>query len=414
MMFLARSIPVLLLASCVSPAHGEDLAAGWTICMRDLTLVETIVERADETGLVTVNEFGIRGLVALSDIYFALPTHPPAAPDASEAPGVPREQRSPVRMISLTDGQVIRGSITDSPSPDTLALSVVAGTSMHGDARISLERVLSVGDEPYTGLMRGRDGADEDTITTRNGDELSGFIESIGTTTIITSAGVRIPIETARIGHMLIANPPERVPGVYVRTTDGLVVRTESFDFDFQQPIMVTVGAESLGMGDDARTTWIFDPGAARGIEVVDPGSRVAALCEIAPESIEPMGERDWTPAPSVMLGADQHAVLGSIDLHAPLRAVYPVPEHASRFACELVAPINTWTDCVARVTAVGYDGTRTELLAQRLSAEQDRASVNTVLGEGTARIEFEIDPGAYGPIQDRVIVRRPRVVVRD
>lgn len=417
-MIRTRSIPALMLTACLSAtpttAHAQELAAGWTICMRDLTLVETIVERGDENGIVTVNEFGIRKLIPLGDIFFAVPTKPLPTPVAGDVDTVPMEQRSPVRLISLTDGQVLRGSIVNPPEPETLAYRVVAGTSMHGDGQVSLERVRSVGDEPYALLVRDRDGDGGDRVTTRTGDVLTGFIESIGAQTTISASTGKITLDSRRVQSMLIANPPQTVPGVYIATDDGLRVRADSFDFDFQQPMMVTVDAPSLGMDTDARTTWIFDPGAVRGIDVVRQRARVVSLTGIAPERVEAVGSRDWTPSPTVMLAQAQHAVLGSIDLHAPLRVVYPLPRGSTRFACELTGVISTWTDCVARVTSVAYNGTRTELLSQRINAKNPGATVNAELGEGTARIEFEIDPGAYGPIQDRVIVGRPRVVVSE
>jgi len=178
--------------------------------------------------------------------------------------------------------------------------------------------------------------------------------------------------------------------------------------------MMVTVDAESLGLGPSARTTWIFEPSAPHGLHVVHDDQRVLALAGIEPELVEPTGERAWTPTPTIMGQPEQSPVLASIDLHAPLRTIYPLPRGASRFACTLEAPIETWTDCVARVTAIGYDGARTELARQRLNADTPSVEVNAELPPATERLELLIEPGAYGPIQDRVIVRQPRIIVRD
>lgn len=411
------TIPALswLALAGAAPAHAQEIAAGWVVCTHELELIETIVASADERVITTQTELGLRRRIPLEQIYFAIPARRPQRPSSEDMAMAPLENRSPVRVISLSDGQVIRGSLIEPNDPEALSFTLIAGASMHGSATVSLENVLAVGDGAMSDAEGPGEAVDEDTVVTRTGDVLRGFVEGMGPTTFIAAGRDVIEIDTRQIQSVRLANPLEPAPGVYVSTDDDLRLRASAFSFDFQQALTVRVDPVSLGLETDALDTWLFMPDAPAGLRVIDGKSGVRSLTAIEPELVEAVGSgRDWTPAPTVMREPGAHPVLASIDLHAPVRVVYPLPEGTARFACELVAPSNTWTDCVASVTVIDDRGGRRELLRQRLNGQWPSAALNTELGEDAARIEFLIDPGQYGPVQDRVIISRPRFVVRE
>jgi hypothetical protein len=89
------------------------------------------------------------------------------------------------------------------------------------------------------------------------------------------------------------------------------------------------------------------------------------------------------------------------------------LPEGASRFACTVDAPIETWTDCIVRVIA-DRNGRERQVFEQRLHPDSPDAGINVELPRGTSALIIEIDPGEYGPIQDRVLMHRPRLLVVD
>lgn len=397
---------------CSGTVCAQAASSTWTICTRELELIETIVIEADEERIVTVDGFGIRRTRSLDSIFFAIPTpilHQQTDQTIEEQMVGPRDESYATKYIMLTDGQVMKGRITDSFDADKLAITLYTGTTIRSGAMIPLENILTIADSPIATSYELV--AADDSITTRNNDVLRGFIESIGRTTSISVGRDVLEIPLDQISTINFANIPERIAGVYISTNDDLHLRVSSFDFDFQHPLTVDVDSVSLGLPSDARDVWLLDPSAPAGIELVHPSQRVISLCSIKPELTEPTGDRDWTPTPTAMSN-EANPVLGTIDLHAPVRVVYPLPKGATRFACDLVAPINTWTDCIAKVYSISYAGQRTELLNKQLNADHPSQSLNVELNPDTAKIEIRIDPGAFGPIQDRVLLVHPRVLI--
>ena len=73
--------------------------------------------------------------------------------------------------------------------------------------------------------------------------------------------------------------------------------------------------------------------------------------------------------------------------------------------------PIEEWTDCVVRVIA-DRAGRERQIFEQRMRLDASSASINASLPHGVDSISIEIDPGEHGPIQDRVIMHAPRVLI--
>ena len=418
-----------ILAIGVTPLNAQDQASGltWTLCTNKLKLIETTVIRADESAIVGINQFGVRTRYAIDDLFFAVPTaarsdhRPDPELDPIQVPPIvePEIRFAPTRYLSLIDGQVIQGRLLDSSDPDVLQLMLYAGNSTVGNATLPLEQVRVMSDTPRTITDRV---AGADTIITENNDRLVGFVESIGspeyTASIsLDSAPDQAPVSIAldQIKSITMANPPEFIPGVYITTSDHLRLRISSFDFNFREPMSIVVDAPSLGLDSTSSSpngpTWQLSPDAPAGITIQQSDARIIALASIAPSLIEPTGDRDWTPTP-IVVTSHTNPVLSTIDLRAPVRAIYPVPEGSSRFACELVAQINTWTDCVAHVVSIDASGNRSELLTQRLHADHPSQTLNARLEPGTTQIEIRIEPGELGPIQDRVLLVKPRVLI--
>ncbi len=397
---------------CAGTARAQNASSTWTICTRGLELIETIVIEADEKQIVTVDGFGVRRTLSTDSIFFAIPTpaaHQQADRAAQEQVFGPVDESNATKYIVLSDGQVIKGRIGDSFDADKLAITVYTGTTIRSGATIPLESILTIADAPMA--MSNEPIADTDSIVTLNSDVLRGFIESVRTTTSISVGRDVLDIPLTQISTISFANIPERIAGVYVSTNDDLHLRVSSFDFDFVHPLTIDIDSASLGLASSARDVWLLDPNAPARIKIVHPSQRMVSLCSIVPELVEPTGDRDWTPAPTVIRN-DSNPVLGTIDLHAPVRAVYPLPKGATRFACDLIAPINTWTDCIAKVYSISYAGQRTELLNEQLNADHSSHSLNVELESDTAKIEIRIDPGEFGPVQDRVLLVHPRVLI--
>jgi hypothetical protein len=81
----------------------------------------------------------------------------------------------------------------------------------------------------------------------------------------------------------------------------------------------------------------------------------------------------------------------------------------------ELPREFWTWGDCelVVSISPAGQTA-GAELARQHLSAAQPVATINAALGEaaGERRLRFRLEPGEFGPVQDRIILRRPLLLV--
>lgn len=403
-------IPMLTLAAFVAGAGAQTIKGGWTICTRDLQLRETLIERADERELTLMNSYGIRSVMPMDEVLFVVKTAPDQPANPGEIVGVPSPEPSPVRLITLTDGQTVRGSIIESDLPEQLGINLIAGMTMHGDAHISLERVLSIYDQD---VIDPGDPAEllDDLVVLRNGDRVTGFVESIGPVVRVALDDTVIELESARVQQIHIANDPAPVDGLYLRFTDREVIRVLGFRYSAQSPIEISVDPVSLGMLETGHTEWRLNSGSLDSLWVSAPGQRVVSLASIEPERIEPVGGRSWVPTPIVFNEDATHEALRSIDFRSPVRVSYPLPEGATRFACSIEVPIEEWTDCVVRVIA-DRAGRERQIFEQRMRLDASSASINASLPHGVDSISIEIDPGEHGPIQDRVIMHAPRVLI--
>ncbi len=394
----------------------------WIMCDRGLELSSVAITSIDEDRVQFVDEFGVRRSQRLDDLFFAIAGESglrdgstsrsisrSGGTEFSDGPTAPRDEDAAIAYVSLIDGQTIKGSMLNSTDPDSMRITLYIGSTIQGSATIPLEHILAITsiEQPLdlTGSIQ------DDIVITHNGDRVVGFIESVGLqSTVSTDNGLR-QLGFNQIRSLQLANPPEHTPGIYLSTDDGLELRTSRFEVDFQHSPIITIDPVSLGIDATSRDTFLLDPNAPVGIEVLHDQSRIISLASIEPEKITPTGNRSWTPVPIVSWGSS-NPILSTIDLRAPVSVMYPLPEGAVRFACTLDAPINTWTDCVASIFAISYTGQRTELVSQQLNAEQSSVSLNADLGSDTQHLEIHIDPGAFGPIQDRVLVKNPRVLI--
>jgi hypothetical protein len=407
---LHTSIPISVVALACSLSHAQPIRGGWTICTRDLQLRDTLIERANERELTLMNAYGIRSVLPMDQVLFVVKSEATEELNAEEVVGVPLLEPSPVRLISLVDGQSIRGNILDSEIVEQVAISLIAGSSMYGDAFIQLDQLLSIRDHLRPAAQSGETLVD-DVVVMRNGDRVSGFIESIGSQIEVAVDDRLIELDLDRVERVYVANDPDPVDGIYMRFTDDEIIRALGFDFASRSPIQVSIDPSSLGLDNTGSTDWRFDPGMLEAFWVDEVNQRVLALSDITPSTIEPTGQRVWTPAPEVINLDASHEALRTIDFSSPARVSYPMPEGATRFACSIEAPIQVWTDCVVRIFAE-RDGRARQVFEQRLNPDSQAAGVNVELPRGTDTLIVEIDPGEHGPIQDRVLMHRPRVLV--
>ena len=398
------SISVSLITSItLSDAHASPVL--WTLCTNELELIETAIVDVNQNRIITQDDHGIEQSRTLRDLFFAHPTAAPQNPDID----TPQITMPAGMYVTLADGQTVFGTLADPSDPDHLQLTLFTGTTPRGDCSIDLEHIRSI--SVFPNFSRTQAHNDSDTITTINSDVLVGFIEAVGTTTTIATDHNTLNLSVDQIQSISFANPYALTEGVYLSTSDHMNLRVDQFHFDLQEPMSLSIDTDSLGLQTEINTTWLLPADAPTGIAVIHPNQRVISLSSISPSLIEPTGGRSWTPTPTV-INHDANRVLSSVDLHSPVRVLYPIPEGSSRFACTLSGVINEWTDCDASIIAITKLGVRTELFIGRINADEPMHDINIQLPIESAHIEIRIDPGEHGPIQDRVIIEHPRLLI--
>ena len=71
------------------------------------------------------------------------------------------------------------------------------------------------------------------------------------------------------------------------------------------------------------------------------------------------------------------------------------------------------WSDCELIISA-GSDSTPiVEIETHRLNTMRDQVEISIDLPQNTSELIISVEPGINGPIQDRVILRKPRLLIK-
>lgn len=394
------------LSVCGASAHATSPTT-WTICTDELKLIESSIELITQDQVVLTDEFGIHQSIPISDIFFVIPSEPIQRPLFLDSESTNQSASLHIKFIAFIDGQIIQATILPNTDPDTLTCIIITGSAERGQANIPLEQILQI-----TNAMPVATPAPvNDTITTTAGDVLIGFIESIGETSSIETDTGTLYIPHTQIESIALANIKEPSPGIYTTTADGLRIKSDTFNIDFKHALAINIDHKSIGITPTTNPTWLLGPNAATGIHVVHPSQHIKSLTHIQPDLIEPTGDRSWTPTPTVITNIAE-PILSIIDLQAPVRVLYPIPANTTKFACTLSAPINTWTDCIANIYSISSAGTSTMLFSAPINADNPSHTIDLMLEPNIKKLEFRIEPGKHGPIQDRVLIGQPRLLI--
>lgn len=411
MMHHTRSIPVLIAAWLATAGSQRALADRVTYLTTSLEIRTGEIVGMSESALIV--QHGENAPVRI-------PTDRIASVDAEGArfgtlPAMPDWAEANRVFIDLIDGQRMVFDIGPSDDP-----GVLTGTAQgFGPARIPLERVLRI-------ARPGAPVVTEPTLTDRvvltNGDELTGFVASIGAEVgIENDNGTVTTIGLDRIESLRLANPPELEPGVFVSDSSGKLLRARTFEVQADRSVRVTADAAALGVesnGED-EVVYLLRGVLFTGATIAHEGVGVVPLASIEPDGHEPTGDRSWTQAPVARAGVTPPASIGDVFLPAPASVRYPVPRGAARFACEIEHRGGDWTDCTAAAFAERRDGSRVALGTVAVSAIKHPAgtTAGAIIGDlpgDTVAVVLEVNPGRYGAVQDAVVFRDARLLVAD
>ena len=321
------------------------------------------------------------------------------------APGL----REPVALVETIDGQRLIGTLIPAEGEGGGgAVSVDLGSL--GVATVGLDRVSRVvlgAGRVLQGEMPGGPGAgataDDDVLVLVNGDRLSGFLLGVGERIEIDAGGGEVGVPLDRVAGFRLANPPEPASGPRVWLRGGMVLGVE--------PWAVTTGPLAI----ETRRATSIDPDDV--VAFAPEAGAIAGLASHGVASYTPAPSRRWTVPPEPAPVA--RAPLGAADvrLPGPMAVDWTLDPLDARLSMTvgLVRGFGDrpgpWADCTVRVEVVARGGRVESLSEHRLGVDSPEAGVNVALpgvGETGRLLRVVVDEGAYGPVQDEVVLGSP------
>ena len=175
---------------------------------------------------------------------------------------------------------------------------------------------------------------------------------------------------------------------------------------------------DSIEIGDDGFvrliSTWLSAGTKLVPVKLSDLDSilldseRLLALATLQPSRIEGPETRYVLPEPNA-IDPEASLDLSPIEFRGPIVARYALPPGCRRFAAAATIPIGSrqWADFVLIVRSNDE-----EVFRARMSGEQPHVEINVPLSG--VELTIELTEGAHGPIQDRLILEYPMLLLQN
>jgi hypothetical protein len=399
---LRRGMPVLGACAAAALAWPSLAQEGVPRVLLDYQLQPRAVRliSIDTRNITSVDARGLMQTESLEQ-YVAM------VPGADEAAPLGVAQRP---AVELSDGRRFVGLPTGRAG-DTETLEWKAA-EFESPLSIPLEDIRRVRLRPGTapaGAATARDA-----LVLINGDVIEGFVESIGDPTRMDhdSGPVDIPLE--RIAEVRLGGPERRPEGMRLWLRSGTVAGIVSITTHRQGG-----GFEFLLPGDgqtEADAPWRRGAAALDDLRAAafDLG-RLTPLASLG--AARETGGPDRVFAEPLRIGESAGAVLDAADIEfpGPMSATWALPAGAVRLGgiAEIPEDSRAWGDCVL-VFSTGPDPAQ-EVYRAALSGKEPRVEFSIALpGVRGATLTATVEAGPYGPIQDRVVLRRAVVLLSD
>lgn len=428
------------------PSYAQDPAARYVLTADLVQRRATIVDVSPAGAVTLVWAESATAQVLLPGATLAIvppvatiPVVPPRRDLGIAAQTAARDQVSPGLLVT-TDGQLIPGNVRAQQAENE---EIRWSSRQFGELLIPLKQVRELLLQPGGSFSTPADR--DDHVYLVNGDVASGFVASITDTVSIeqTSQSFTVPLD--RIARIRLANPLQPTKGARIWLFNGSVISVQSIAVREGPESTLASPSPSPSSASPAATPIVAALSLTRGVnsgpaqEAVTrravfvtplaPAPVDIALSElraiafdvtrliplsalpVARVSAQEQAGRRWVPQP--IIADERLAPLGAadIELPGPMTVDWLLPADVDRFAATIELPISCrlWGDCVVSCEFVTQGEIVKPLWQERLSAARPLVVVNTPLFVsglgGTLRIRVE--EGAFGPIMDRVVIRR-------
>lgn len=328
--------------------------------------------------------------------------------------GIDTDDYEHAMHVELTDGQRVVMLIEPSNNDE-----LVQGKRLESDQLVSIpiERIRSI-----RRVSESRDfqspvsifdaSIEDDAIRLSNEDTVLGFIISIGESVLIetTSNGQTLtrnyPVDQIRA--VMLQNPGEPSTGMYILTTLKERLRVSDYQWDQARGIVA-----SLDDPIHTRNQSQSFNAELLGVEMISDSSMLIDLQSYSPAMIEPMGDQDWAPDPSLDVSRWVGGNRTKARIESPISMSWNLPVGSSRVTMSVNAWNQRWTNNQVIITTTTTDGVVQTLWSKRFDATPTpNETLNLELPENAAMLKFEIDPAENGPIQDKFFLQLPMVLI--
>ena len=365
----------------------------------DLTLLSgshrTVIVQSLDNGTVTTLDMDGRRRTdpVASLLILARSTRQPPCP-AKLIIGGAEAATAPRVILFTTDGQIFPGSpLGEHASGDQILWT----TPLIGRITLPLDLLSRI--STVQAALSAPPKVAQDTLNLRNGDALSGFVESVGSSIDIetksrdTKQRITIPLE--RVESLILAQPLKAPSGSILATRSGTVLSTRSVSISNRsvsyRPTLSNTA--NFTLPDDQLESLVFNSDSARPL----------TMCTFSSPAAPP--DREWT-LPLQIRGMSRGPFSGEIEFPGPMSVDAAIPAGAVAFMCSLELPhaCRAWGDPVFVISQPEAKSWR-ELKRISLSGEHPVADLMVPLN-GSASLRLTVESGSSGPIQDRVILQ--------
>lgn len=317
--------------------------------------------------------------------------------------------------IELTDGQIVAMVVEDSDDTE-----VLTGYRLDSNLVVSipLDRVRTL-----TKLANNRSmtpslnlfdpSIQDDSIRLENDDLITGFITGIGSIIEIETTNPDGDIENRsfpieQVHSVLVQNPPEFIPGIYVRTS--LRERLRVSEYRSEQD-----GQLTMRQDDPMHMDQSYHPSIAELIAVdhLRAGQHLVDLASSQETQISPTGGRQWAPNPTFSTRLWIGSLRTRTRITSPVSMLWELPEGSLRFTMDIGSFTRPWTDNTVSIFAKDRSGNERQLWTKHFDATKTpREVVVLPVPADSQQLILHIDPAQNGAIQDQHFVGLPLVLV--
>jgi hypothetical protein len=307
-------------------------------------------------------------------------------------------------IVTLTDGQVWEAEILDGDSDDLslrvrwigrvdVPLDVVRSVVMVGGEADAWDlRVFGEMEESWGGL---------DSVVLENGDVVKGTVLSIGDAVEIEGDSGMVRVDLNSVRRVGLVNPESALPPVRVWFSSGSVLGAREFGGGGDSAWVLEAVRATVddGVFKGLGRVIISDGGAVLvGVEF-SPG-RLVALSSLEIGGYEPEGGRRWTAGPTAFPGGSRLG-LDDVVFPGPMTTEFILPRGAVRVsgAFRPGDRAGAWLDCRVSIEQGGE-----VLWGGRVRRGSGDVAFSVDVDGGQA-LTVRVLAGAYGPIEDRVVL---------